>query len=119
MVVALHGAGQTVARAPADWEGVLDRGYALVCVQSSRRMSPNYRTWPDPEQAAADIARGLAELPDPLSPATIWIGADDDLLEVVDDLGEQLTALGCTIERIPGLGHTVPSGFDDRLAKAL
>ncbi|MFF0345046.1 alpha/beta hydrolase [Kribbella sp. NPDC004875] len=169
VVVALHGAGQTAARARTDWARVLDHGYALVCVQSSQRMSPNYRTWPDPDHAAADIARALADLPDelhgkrviaggfsaggraaldwaltarpapvagallvapalrdlpenaanPLSPATIWIGTGDNLLEVVDTSDERLRTLGCTVERIPGLGHGFPSDFDDRLAKAL
>ncbi|MET9314731.1 phospholipase [Kribbella sp. NPDC003505] len=165
VVVALHGAGQTATHARRDWGGVLKHGYALVCVQSSRRMSPMYRTWPDRDQAAADIAAALAEaqavaglpvvaagfsaggraaidwaltcrpmavagvlamapalreLPAgamPLSPATIWIGAEDDLLDTVDGAAEQLT--GFTIERIPGLGHTFPADFADRLAAVL
>lgn len=169
VVVALHGAGQTAAHAQRDWAGVLERGHALVCVQSSRRMSPKYHTWPDREQAIADIARALAQLPadlrglpvvaagfsaggraaldwaltaEPtpaagvlvlapalrelpdtaagkLSPATIWIGADDDLLEVVDEMADRLTAFGCTIEHLPGLGHAFPPGFANQLAKAL
>lgn len=164
VVVALHGAGQTAAHARRDWAGVLDHGYGLVCVQSSRRMSPMYRTWPDREQAAADIGRALPEvhgpviaagfsaggraaldwaltaspapvagvlalapalrqLPDAaantLSPATIWIGTDDDLLEVVDEKAAELTGFGCTIERIPGLGHAFPAGFAELLAEAL
>ena len=168
VVVALHGAGQTAARARADWAGVLERGYALVCVQSSRRMSPMYRTWPDREDAAADIAAALSVLPSELqaasglpmiaagfsaggraaldwaltavpapvagvlvlapalrelpataagklSPATIWIGADDDLSEVVEGAAGKLESFGCRIERIPGLGHAFPADFDDRL----
>ena len=43
---------------------MVELGYALVCVQSSYRMSPMYRTWPDPEQARADVARALAEIAD-------------------------------------------------------
>jgi predicted esterase len=169
VVVALHGAGQRAGHARRDWGGVLELGYALVCVQSSQRMSPMYRTWPEPEQARADIARALAELPvdvarlrliaagfsaggraaldwaltgrptpvagvlalapalrelpayagGKLSPATIWIGTDDDLLEVVDGAAEQLTGFGCRIERLPGLGHTPPAGFDELLATVL
>ncbi|MFK4088571.1 serine aminopeptidase domain-containing protein [Kribbella sp. NPDC020789] len=167
VVVALHGAGQRAEHARRDWAGVLDLGYSLVCVESSRRMSPMYRTWPDPDQAAADIARALAELPaelaglpliaagfsaggrvaldwaltarpapaagvlamapalrrlpdasaGSLSPATIWIGTEDDLLEVVDAAEPQLA--GCTIERLPGLGHTFPADFAERLAALL
>jgi dienelactone hydrolase len=189
VVVALHGAGQTAGHARRDWNGVLDLGYALICVQSSSRMSPNYRTWPDRDQAAADIAAALAEaetttglqlagtnsppvggqgrgpvvgagrmpvvaagfsaggraavdwgltglpgpvagvlamapalreLPDggmPLSPAMIWIGTGDDLLEVVDRAADQLA--GFAIERIPGLGHTFPADFAERLSAVL
>jgi len=167
VVVALHGAGQRAEHARRDWAGVLDLGYGLVCVESSRRMSPMYRTWPDPEQARADIARALAELPPELaglpliaagfsaggrvaldwaltarpvpaagalamapalrelpgstagslSPATIWIGTDDDLLEVVDAAEPQLA--GCTIERLPGLGHAFPTDFAKHLAAIL
>jgi dienelactone hydrolase len=166
IVVALHGAGQRVGHARRDWAGVLELGYALVCVQSSYLMSPMYRTWPDREQACADIARALADLPvelgrlpvlaagfsaggrvavdwaltgrpapvagvlavapalrelpaerTPLSPATIWIGADDDLLEVVDGAADQLP--GFTIERIPGLGHAFPADFAERLARTV
>ncbi|GAA1609939.1 hypothetical protein GCM10009742_70740 [Kribbella karoonensis] len=167
VVVALHGAGQTAAHARADWSAVLDHGYALVCVESSRRMSPMYRTWPDRAQAAADIARALVGLPDldgpvlaagfsaggraaldwaltatpapvsgvlalapalrelpdaaanPLSPATIWIGTGDDLREVVDEKAAALTAFGCTIAPIPGLGHAFPDRFGELLADVL
>ncbi|TWD80648.1 putative esterase [Kribbella amoyensis] len=63
LVVALHGAGQRSMHAARDWAGVLELGYALVCVESSQLMSPMYRTWPDPEKAREDIARVLAELP--------------------------------------------------------
>ncbi|RZT28396.1 hypothetical protein EV649_2173 [Kribbella sp. VKM Ac-2569] len=165
VVVALHGAGQRVGHARRDWGGVVELGYALACVQSSYRMSPMYRTWPDPEQARADIARALAEVAGlpliaagfsaggrvaldwaltgrptavagvvalapalrelpayadgKLSPATIWIGTDDDLLEVVDGAASKLTGFGCNIERLPGLGHTFPAGFDELLAGVL
>ncbi|MFI5696261.1 serine aminopeptidase domain-containing protein [Kribbella sp. NPDC051586] len=165
VVVALHGAGQTAVHARQDWAGVLDRGYALVCVQSSQRMSSNYRSWPDQERAVADISHALDVLPvelhdvpmiaagfsaggraalnwaltaqptpvagvlvlapalrelpataaGTLSPATIWIGDDDDLREVVEGAAGQLEGFGCTIERIPGLGHSFPADFDDRL----
>ncbi|HEY3560399.1 MAG TPA: alpha/beta hydrolase [Kribbella sp.] len=169
VVVALHGAGQTAAHAQRDWAGVLERGHALVSVQSSRRMSPKYHSWPDRDQAIADIARALAQLPaelqglpvvaagfsaggraaldwaltaEPspaagvlvlapalrelpdtaagkLTPATIWIGADDDLLEVVEPMADRLAAFGCTIEQLPGLGHAFPVGFGAQLAKVL
>ena len=69
------------------------------------------------------LAPALRELPayadGKLSPATIWIGTDDDLLEVVDGAAEQLAGFGCRIERLPGLGHTFPAGFDELLAGVL
>jgi dienelactone hydrolase len=63
VVVALHGAGQRARHAMRDWAGVLELGYALVGVESSQLMSPAYRTWPDPTEAAKDIARALDQLP--------------------------------------------------------
>lgn len=63
VVVALHGAGQRAGHARRDWAAVLGLGYALLCVESSQLMSPMYRTWPDPDLAAQDIASGVAELP--------------------------------------------------------
>ncbi|MEV6417044.1 alpha/beta hydrolase [Kribbella sp. NPDC051718] len=165
VVVALHGAGQRARHAMRDWAGVLELGYALVGVESSQLMSPMYRTWPDPGEAAKDIARALDQLPvqlrdlpliaagfsaggrvalnwaveaDPvpvsgavvlapalrgvpekaknaLSPASILIGTADDLLEVVDDAGEQLAGLGFTVDRLPGLGHEFPQDLATRL----
>jgi pimeloyl-ACP methyl ester carboxylesterase len=63
VVVALHGAGLTAAHSAREWAGVLPLDHALVCVESSQRMSPMYRTWPDRERAAEDIARALDQLP--------------------------------------------------------
>ncbi|MEU0095959.1 alpha/beta hydrolase [Kribbella sp. NPDC006257] len=169
VVVALHGAGQGAERAAMDWGGVLELGYALVCVESSQRMTPTYRTWPERERAVEDIARALDELPEELrglpliaagfsaggraaldwaltgeptraagvivvgpalrelpgearnklQPAAVLIGEDDDLLEVVDNAGEQLTAFGLEIERVPGLAHEFPQDFAERLGKLL
>ena len=169
VVVALHGAGQRAGHAQQDWSGVLKLGKALVCVESSQRMSPMYRTWPDRDSAAADIARALGQLPAELSgvpmiaagfsaggraaldwaltaqpqpaagvvvmapalrelprsaagrlsPATVLIGTDDDLLDEVDEAADQLIAFGCTIQRLPGLGHTFPADFAERLAAIL
>lgn len=169
VVVALHGAGLRAAHSAQDWAGVIELGYALVCVESSQRMSPMYRTWPDRHRAADDIARALDQLPaelngvpviaagfsaggraaldwaltahpvkvtgavlvapalrelpttsaGTLSPATILIGTEDDLLEVVDEAAAQLTSLGFTIERLPGLAHTFPADFTSRVEKIL
>jgi dienelactone hydrolase len=44
----------------------LELGFALVCVESSQRMTPMYRTWPERERAVEDIARALDELPEEL-----------------------------------------------------
>ncbi|TCC45965.1 phospholipase [Kribbella capetownensis] len=169
VVVALHGAGLTAAHSAREWAGVLPLDHALVCLESSQRMSPMYRTWPDRDHAVADIARALGQLPteldgvppiaagfsaggrvaldwaltaDPvevagvivmapalrelpttaagsLSPASILIGADDGLVETVDQAADRLTGFGCTVERLPGLGHGFPADFADRLAELL
>ena len=169
VLVALHGAGQRATHAARDWAGVVGLGYALLCVESSQLMSPMYRTWPDREYAAQDIARGLAALPEDLRglpviaagfsaggrtaldwaltahpepaagvvvlapalrelpaeastalvPATVLIGSEDELLEVVEAAGPQLSALGLTVERLPGLGHEFPADFAARLAVVL
>ncbi|MFC5261761.1 alpha/beta hydrolase [Kribbella qitaiheensis] len=165
VVVALHGAGQRASHAMRDWAGVLELGFALVGVESSRLMSPMYRTWPDKEAAERDLGRALEQLPEelrglpliaagfsaggrvaldwaltgrpepaagvvvlapalrelpaeaqgPLSPASIVIGTDDELLEVVDEAGERLSEFGLSIERVPGLTHEFPADFAARL----
>jgi hypothetical protein len=65
----------------------------------------------------------LRELPEqaqgPLSPASIVIGTEDELLEVVDGAEQRLTKLGFTVERVPGLGHEIPQDFAARLADLL
>ncbi|TCN39623.1 hypothetical protein EV644_103295 [Kribbella orskensis] len=169
VVVALHGAGQRASHAMRDWAGVLEIGFALVGVESSRLMSPMYRTWPDKEAAERDLARALEQLPGelrglpliaagfsaggrvaldwaltgrpapaagvvvlapalrelpaeaqgPLSPASIVIGTDDELLEVVDEAGERLSEFGLSIERVPGLTHEFPADFAARLTTLL
>lgn len=169
VVVALHGAGQRASHAMRDWAAVLELGCALVGVESSRLMSPMYRTWPDKEAAEHDLARALEQLPEelrgvpliaagfsaggrvaldwaltgrpapavgvvvlapalrelpaeaqgPLSPASIVIGTDDDLLAVVDEAADRLAAFGLTIERVPGLTHEFPADFAARLATLL
>ncbi|WP_406048142.1 alpha/beta hydrolase [Kribbella sp. NBC_00889] len=169
VVVALHGAGLRATHSAQDWAGVLELGYGLMCVESSQRMSPMYRTWPDRERAADDIARALDQLPaelngvpviaagfsaggraaldwaltahpvkvsgvvlvapairelpatsaGTLSPATILIGTDDDLFEVVDEAAAQLTSFGFMIDHVPGLTHAFPTDFSSRLEKIL
>jgi hypothetical protein len=54
-----------------------------------------------------------------LSPASIVIGTDDDLLEVVDEAADRLASFGLTIERVPGLTHEFPEDFAGRLAALL
>lgn len=169
VVVALHGAGQAAARAATDWAEVLKLGYALVCVESSQRMSPMYRTWPERDRAIEDIGRALDELPaelrglpliaagfsaggraaldwaltaspvpaagvivvgpalrelpaeahGTLSPAVVLVGADDELLEIVDEAADRLTGFGLTIDRVPGLEHAFPQDFAQRLTAIL
>jgi predicted esterase len=66
VVVALHGAGQSARRAASDWAPVLGLGYALVCVESSQRISPNFRTWLDRDLVIEDVRKALGDLPDAL-----------------------------------------------------
>lgn len=66
VLVALHGAGQRAEHARRDWSAALDRGYAVLAVESTQRMSPRYRTWPDQELAAKDIAAAIETLPEDL-----------------------------------------------------
>ncbi|MFC0628076.1 serine aminopeptidase domain-containing protein [Kribbella deserti] len=66
VLVALHGAGQRAEHARSDWSAALDLGYAVLAVESSQRMSPMYRTWPDQEIAAKDIAAAMDTVPDDL-----------------------------------------------------
>jgi len=69
------------------------------------------------------LAPALRDLPaeaqGSLAPARIVIGTGDELLEVVDEAGERLSALGFSIERVPGLTHEFPADFAARLATVL
>jgi dienelactone hydrolase len=68
----------------------------------------------------APALRGIpAAAQGPLAPATILIGTDDDLLEVVDEGAAELASLGVTVERLPGLDHEFPPDFPARLARLL
>jgi predicted esterase len=72
LLVVLHGAGQDAAGAAARWSAASGAGWVLVAVDSSQLSTPTYRTWPDQEVAAADVAAALATL-----------GPDDQGLPVV------------------------------------
>ncbi|MEV6288018.1 phospholipase [Kribbella sp. NPDC051770] len=67
------------------------------------------------------LAPALRTLPaattNKLSPAMIWIGADDDLLDVVTDA--HLDSYGLTVTVLPNLAHTFPADFDQQLAGVL
>ncbi|GAA0924033.1 hypothetical protein GCM10009554_02510 [Kribbella koreensis] len=66
VVVALHGTGQRATRAARDWAAVVGLGYALVCVDSSQLISPQFRTWLERDLVVRDIAAALDALPDEL-----------------------------------------------------
>jgi pimeloyl-ACP methyl ester carboxylesterase len=78
---------------------------------------------PAPAAGVVVLAPALRELPaqarGPLSPASIVIGTDDELLAVVDEAGERLSEFGLGIERVPGLTHEFPADFAARLATLL
>ncbi|MEV6414664.1 alpha/beta hydrolase [Kribbella sp. NPDC051718] len=67
VVVALHGTGQRATRAAKVWAAVVELGYALVCVDSSQLISPQFRTWLERDLVVRDIAAALDALPDELS----------------------------------------------------
>jgi predicted esterase len=62
LLLVLHGAGQDAAQAAARWAAAVDHGLVLVAVESSQLSTPTYRTWPDLEAAAADVAAALGTL---------------------------------------------------------
>lgn len=66
VVVALHGTGQRATRAAKDWAAVVELGYALVCVDSSQLISPQFRTWLDRDLVVKDLAAALDALPEEL-----------------------------------------------------
>ena len=66
IVVALHGAEEDADDALAAWGSATTDGFAVLAIRSSQRTSPHYRSWPDPKQAAAEIAEALRRLPEPL-----------------------------------------------------
>ncbi|GAA0935839.1 hypothetical protein GCM10009554_22870 [Kribbella koreensis] len=89
------------------------------------RVALNWAAGADPVPAAGAVVlapalRGVPEkAKNALSPASVLIGTADDLLEVVDDAEGQLTALGFTIDRLPGLGHEFPQDLARRLEELL
>lgn len=78
---------------------------------------------PEPAAGVVVLAPALRELPAQaqadLSPASVLIGTDDDLLEVVDEAADKLTAFGLTIHRLPGLDHEVPADLVAQLRTLL
>jgi dienelactone hydrolase len=66
LVVALHGAEENASDAVVAWSPAVHLGYAVLAVRSSQRTSPNYRTWPDEDRAAAEIDEAVGRLPDEL-----------------------------------------------------
>ena len=133
VVVALHGAGQTAARAARDWAAVLELGYALVCVESSQLIAPRSRTWPDRAQAATDIAAALADLPAELLELPLVAGGFSDGGRAALDWAlsaqpvpvEGSVVLAPALRELPVTGYgplspaTVLIGVDDHLLKTV
>lgn len=115
-----------IARALAQLPAEL-RGLPLIAAGFSAggRVALDWALTGQPERAAGVVvlAPALRELPAgaqaTLSPATILIGTEDDLLEVVDEAAGQLTAFGLTVQRLPGIGHEIPADLADRLRALL
>jgi dienelactone hydrolase len=78
---------------------------------------------PRPVAGVVVLAPALRQLPAEahgvLEPAVVLMGTDDDLLEVVEEAGEQLRGFGVSVELLPGVGHEFPTDFGDRLSDAL
>lgn len=81
---------------------------------------------PVPVDGVILLAPSLRALPETagnpsksLSPATIFIGTEDNALPRVESAADQLTGLGFEIIRIPGLNHTAPPDLADRLTHLL
>ncbi|NEA33287.1 alpha/beta hydrolase [Streptomyces sp. SID13031] len=99
------------------------RGLPLIAAGFSAggRVALNWAVEADPVPAdgVVVLAPALREVPEkaqgPLSPATVLIGTEDELLEVVEAAEEQLAALGLTVERLPRLGHEFPPDFAPQL----
>jgi alpha-beta hydrolase superfamily lysophospholipase len=66
VVVALHGAEEDADDAMAAWRPATSHGFAVLAIRSSQRTSPHYRSWPDPDRAAAEIAEARQLLPEQL-----------------------------------------------------
>ena len=81
------------------------------------------RGQPTPAAGVVVLAPALRDLPTQahgaLEPATILIGTDDELLEVVDEAADQLTAFGLTIHKLPGLAHEFPDDLATHLRDLL
>lgn len=119
-------AREDIARALAQLPEEL-RGLPLIAAGFSAggRVALDWALTGQPERAAGVVvlAPALRELPTeaqgPLSPATILIGTEDDLLEVVDEAAAQLTAFGLTIQKLPALGHEIPADLTEHLRALL
>ncbi|WP_460649726.1 alpha/beta hydrolase [Kribbella endophytica] len=76
---------------------------------------------PQPADGVLLLAPAIRTLPstaaNSLSPATILIGSEDDLLETV--AGAPLEALGVETRILPTEGHQVPAGFKELLTELL
>lgn len=62
LLVALHGAEEVADDALATWGPATDLGFVVLAVRSSQRTSPSYRSWPDQQRSAAEIADALETL---------------------------------------------------------
>ncbi|ADB29185.1 phospholipase/Carboxylesterase [Kribbella flavida DSM 17836] len=119
-------AADDIARALAELPAELD-GLPLVAAGFSAggrvAISWALTATPQPVAGVIALAPALRELPTEaatsLAPASVLIGTDDDLLEVVLEAADQLEGFGLRITTLPGQGHQVPSDFADLLAQTL
>lgn len=113
LVVVLHGAGQDAGGAASRCSAAVDHGYHLVAVDSSQLSTPTYRTWPDQEAAADDVAAALVTLPAPVRELPVVAAGFS-----AGARAATLWALSATPVPVAGLIAVAPAIWADQTAAA-
>ena len=117
VVVALHGAEEDADDAITAWGSATELGFAVLAVRSSQRTSPSYRSWPDQERAAAEIADALAALPAELRSLPVVAAGFSAGGRVA--LRWALTGTPCAVAGVIAVAPAVQADLGESLAAAL